>query len=142
MQIKIKQKTQINVASNPKQVAAIFQSILKNESKHDKAKEHFWALYLDSRNSIRRIELVSLGTLNAALVHPREVFSPALTTHAAGIIVSHNHPSGDPEPSEDDIILTKRLQEAGKILGIEVLDHVIIGKEGQYYSMKEKKIID
>ena len=90
-----------------------------------KNKEHFVMLYLDSRNKLI-IDDVSVGTLNASLVHPREVFAEAIKNKAASVIVAHNHPSGDLEPSQEDIDLTKRLVEAGELLGIEVLDHIII----------------
>ncbi len=92
-------------------------------------KEHFVVFYLDTRNQEIQREIISVGTLNANLVHPREVFEPAIKHTAAQIIVAHNHPSGNPEPSDDDLAITKRLVEAGKILGIEVLDHVIVTKK-------------
>lgn len=95
----------------------------------DNKKEHFVVFYLDSRNQEIKREVISVGTLNANLVHPREVFEGAIRFSAAQIIVVHNHPSGSAEPSDDDIQITKRLIEAGKILGIEVLDHVIVTKE-------------
>lgn len=95
---------------------------------------------MDSRNNLIRENIVSIGTLNANLVHPREVFKEAIDARAASVIVSHNHPSGDPEPSEDDLTITKRLTEAGKILGIEVVDHIIVAKNG-FLSFKEKKLI-
>ena len=106
----------------------------------DNKKEHFVVFYLDNRNQEIKREIISIGTLNANLVHPREVFEPAIAHSAAQIIVAHNHPSGDPEPSEDDIIINKKLVEAGKILGIELLDHIIIVKQG-YISFKDKKLI-
>ncbi len=91
-------------------------------------KEHFVVFFLDTRNQQIQREIISIGTLNANLVHPREVFEPAILHNAAQIIVCHNHPSGNPEPSDEDLAITRRLQEAGKILGIEVLDHVIVTK--------------
>jgi len=96
----------------------------------DKAKEHFKLILLNPRNKIIGISTISIGTLNASLVHPREVFKDAITHSAASVVLAHNHPSGDPEPSEDDIKITKKLVESGKILGIEVLDHIIIAKNG------------
>jgi DNA repair protein RadC len=81
-----------------------------------------------------------IGTLNANLVHPREIFAEALKQNAASVILVHNHPSGDPEPSQDDLEITKRIQEAGKIMGIDVLDHIIITKT-KVFSFKEKKLI-
>lgn len=89
-------------------------------------KEHFVVLYLNARNQLVHKETISIGTLNASLVHPREVFKPAIEQLAVSIIVAHNHPSGGAEASEADIMLTKRLREAGECLGIEVVDHLII----------------
>ena len=89
-------------------------------------KEHFVVLYLNARNQLIHKETISVGTLNASLVHPREVFYPAIEYLAASIIVAHNHPSGNVEASEDDITLTQRLSDAGKLLGVELVDHVII----------------
>ncbi len=103
-------------------------------------KENFVVLYLDARNKLIYKETVSIGSLNANLVHPREVFEPAVRNLAAQIILAHNHPSGDPEPSEDDLEITKRLVESGKILGIEVVDHIVITKTG-FISFKEKNLI-
>lgn len=106
----------------------------------DNKKEHFAIFYLDSRNQEIKREIISVGSLNANLVHPREVFEPAVRNLAAQIILAHNHPSEGPEPSEDDLTITKRLVEAGKIMGIEVVDHIIVVKNG-YFSFKEKKLI-
>lgn len=103
-------------------------------------KEHFIIFYLDSRNQEIKREIISVGSLNANLVHPREVFEPAVKNLAAQVIVAHNHPSGDTEPSEDDLTINKRLVEAGKILGIEVMDHIIVSKSG-YFSFKEQKLL-
>lgn len=106
----------------------------------DLKKEHFVVLYLNAKNQLVHKETISMGTLNANLVHPREVFEPALKNSAAQIIAAHNHPSGDPEPSEDDRDVTKRLTEAGKLMGIDVMDHVIVSKNS-YFSCKEEKIL-
>ncbi len=106
----------------------------------DLKKEHFVVFYLDTRNQEIKREIISFGTLNANLVHPREVFEPAIKHSAAQIIVAHNHPSGDPEPSDEDIEITKRLVEAGKILGIELLDHVIVSKLS-FGSLKERGLL-
>jgi DNA repair protein RadC len=117
------------------------KDVLKQTSHlKENKKENFVVLYLDARNKLITKETISIGTINASLVHPREVFEPAIRELAVAIILVHNHPSGDPTPSEDDISLTKRLIEAGKILGIEVTDHIIIGKN-RYFSFKEKKLI-
>jgi DNA repair protein RadC len=99
-------------------------------------KEHLRGLYLDTRNKLIRDEVIAIGTLNASLAHPREIFHPAIESHAAALILVHNHPSGDPLASQDDVQLTKRVHEASKILEIDVLDHVIIGSQG-YCSLKE-----
>ena len=96
----------------------------------DKKKEHFLALLLDSRHRLIRISPIAIGSLSATLVHPRELFKEAIAASAAAVIVAHNHPSGDPEPSADDVELTRRLIEGGSLLGIEVLDHLIIGTGG------------
>jgi len=103
-------------------------------------KEHFVAFYLDAQNKLIERQIISIGTLNASLVHPREVFEPAVALHAAGIIAAHNHPSGESAPSNDDIAITKRLAESGKILGIELIDHVIVTGV-DYLSFKEKKLV-
>lgn len=103
-------------------------------------KEHFIIFYLDSRNQQIEREIISVGSLNASLVHPREVFEPAVRIHAAQVILAHNHPSGNPEPSRDDLEINRRLAEAGKILGIEVIDHIIVTAAG-YLSFKEKNLI-
>jgi DNA repair protein RadC len=102
----------------------------------EQKKEMFIELCLDTKNQILKEEVISMGSLNANVVHPREVFKLALTESAAHIIVAHNHPSGDPTPSREDIEITKKLVETGNIMGITVLDHVIIG-DGRHFSMKE-----
>lgn len=99
-------------------------------------KEHFVCLFLNTKNHIIARETLSVGTLNASLVHPREVFRAAVKAGSASIICVHNHPSGDPMPSPEDISLTKRLVEAGELMGIEVLDHLVIG-DGRFISLKE-----
>ena len=103
-------------------------------------KEHFMILHLNSRNKIIKEEVVSIGTLNGSLIHPREVFKSAIKESANSIILVHNHPSGDPEPSVEDEQITEKLFKSGEILNIKVLDHVIIGKDF-FYSFKEKKIM-
>ncbi len=111
---------------------------VKNKLK-GKKKEHFVVLSLDTRNHPIDIQIVSIGNLNSSIVHPREVFKEAISSCAASVIFVHNHPSGDPEPSEEDIKLTKRLVEVGEILGIEVLDHIIVC-DRNYVSMKARKL--
>ena len=106
----------------------------------DKTREHLMTIYLNARNEMIFKKPMFIGTLNANLVHPREIFQEALKQNAASVILVHNHPSGDPEPSQDDLEITKRILEAGKIMGIDVLDHVIITKN-KIFSFKEKKLI-
>ena len=101
-------------------------------------RESFVVVHLSGRNAPISVEVVSTGTLNASLVHPREVFKAAILANAASIILAHNHPSGDATPSRDNLELTKRLQEAGKLIGIEVLDHIIVTPDGESLSFKER----
>ena len=102
-----------------------------------KKKEHFLALLLDTRSQLIKVSEISIGSLDTSIVHPREVFKEAISASAASVIFVHNHPSGDPEASEDDIELTKRLTKAGEIVGIDVLDHIIIGDK-KYLSLKRE----
>lgn len=104
------------------------------------AKEHFISLLLSTKNHVIAAPVISIGSLNASIVHPRELFREAINHSAAAVILVHNHPSGDPTPSQEDIIITKKMIDAGKILEIHVLDHVIIG-DNKYVSLKEKGII-
>ena len=99
--------------------------------------ESFHALYLDAKGRLAHERTISLGTLTRSLVHPREVFAPAVAHRAAAVIVAHNHPSGDPEPSAEDRATTRRLQRAGRLLGIELLDHVVVARGG-YVSFLER----
>ncbi|MFH1565216.1 MAG: DNA repair protein RadC [bacterium] len=103
-------------------------------------KENFHSLCLNTRNKLIHDEVVSVGTLDASIVHPREVFGPAIEFSSAGVILVHNHPSGDPEPSVADKELTTQLIKAGKILGIEILDHVVVGKDGFFSFSKEGEL--
>jgi len=118
---------------SPEDVVSAVGGMLKG-----KKREHFLTLLLDTRNRLIRVATVSMGSLDSSIVHPREVFKEAISASAASVIFVHNHPSGDAEPSEDDIELTRRLVEAGKLLGILVLDHVIVG-EGVFVSLKGSK---
>lgn len=127
------------VVKTPADVGRHLKKLLKMEDAISRDREHFWVIILNTRNRIKLVELVSLGTLNASLVHPREVYRRAIKTGAFALIIAHSHPSGDCEPSEDDISLTKRLVEAGSIIGVEILDHVIIGNT--ILSFKEKGLI-
>ncbi|MEK3885679.1 DNA repair protein RadC [Paenibacillus sp. PL2-23] len=103
-------------------------------------KEHFICLFLNTKNRVIFKEIISIGSLNAAIVHPREVFRAAIKRCSASLICAHNHPSGDPNPSPEDVELTKRLARAGEIVGIEVLDHLIIGGN-TFVSLKEKGLM-
>jgi DNA repair protein RadC len=105
----------------------------------DETKEYFMALHLDGKNRIICADIVSVGSLNQSIVHPREVYKTALLSSAAAVILIHNHPTGDPTPSTEDLEVTRRLREAGDLLGIKVLDHIIIGST--YYSFVERGVI-
>jgi DNA repair protein RadC len=104
-------------------------------------REHFWALALSTKNRLLRMVEVSVGSLNASIVHPRELFKEAVRMSAASVIVVHNHPSGDPTPSGADLQLTRRLAKAGEVLGIELLDHVVLGDGGAYVSLREMGVL-
>lgn len=108
---------------------------------HEKACEEFHSVYLNTKLEIIGMELISKGTLNASLVHPREVFKGAMLANANGLILVHNHPSGNLDPSSADRQVTSNLQEAGKILQIEILDHVIVGSKGGHYSFREQGLL-
>lgn len=120
---------------SPKSVADIFMNILRDEMK-----EHFYVLLLDTKNKIISWDEISKGDLNSSIVHPREVYKYALKFGANSIICLHNHPSGDPTPSSQDIDITKRLEEVGDLVGIRLLDHIIIGYN-KYISLKEKGLM-
>ncbi len=120
------------LVKTPEDVAGLVKGRLR-----DKKKEYFLALLLDTRNQLIKAAEISIGSLDTSIVHPREVFKEAIAASAASVIFVHNHPSGDPEASEDDIQLTKRLTEAGEIVGIAVLDHVIIG-DNKHLSLKRE----
>ena len=103
-------------------------------------REHFVVLLLNARHECVAVEIVSIGSLNASIVHPREVFRPAMLAAAACIVCVHNHPSGDPEPSEEDIAITRRLAQVGELLGIGLLDHVVIAKRG-VVSLRQRRLM-
>ena len=127
-------KVAISQLLNPKDVFDSLKDITQSK------KEHFVVFFLDSRNQQIHREIISVGTINASLVHPREVFEPAVKHLSVQVILAHNHPSGDLEPSEEDLTVNKRLVEAGKLLGIEVLDHIIVTKDS-FISFKEKGLM-
>jgi DNA repair protein RadC len=116
--------------TGPSDVASVLNSKIGRSKQ-----EHFVAIYVDGANNIIETRVAFKGTLNSCVVHPREIFAPAFEMRAAAVIIGHNHPSGNIEPSFEDIAMTKKLTEAGNILGIEVLDHVIVAK-ANYYSFK------
>ena len=120
----------------PGDVFNIAQNVIRA---NEYAEENLWLITLDTKNNITGIFTVSTGSLNSSVVHPREVFKRAVLQNSASIIICHNHPSGDPTPSPEDISTTKRIYDAGRILGIELLDHVIIG-DNKYTSLKEKGV--
>ncbi len=122
--------------TSPQEVAAF----LKEEMRYYK-KEYFKIILLNTKNQVISVEDISVGSLNSSIVHPREIFNPSVKKSAAALILVHNHPSGDPSPSREDLEVTKRLVEGGKILGIKVLDHIVIG-ENSYFSFKEKGIME
>ena len=107
---------------------------------NDSKKENFLAFYLDTQNHLIERQIISVGTLNTSLVHPREVFEPAIALHSASIIIAHNHPSGDLDPSVEDRKITEKLIESGKILGIEIIDHIILSRAG-YLSFQQKNLL-
>lgn len=117
--------------TSPEDGVALLMPRLRYESK-----EHFLVVLLNSKNKVLDVEQISEGSLNSSVVHPREVFAPAVLHHAAAILTAHNHPSGDPTPSKEDKDLTNTLVQAGKYMGIPVLDHIIIG-DAKYFSFKE-----
>jgi DNA repair protein RadC len=122
------------VVKTPEDVASLVGGRLRS-----KKKEHFLALLLDTRNRLIKVAEIAIGSLDASIVHPREVFKEAISASAASVIFAHNHPSGITEASEDDIRLTKRLVKAGEIVGIDVLDHIIIGDKN-YLSLKREEL--
>ena len=124
--------------NSPEKVADVAINVLEL---HERAEESFYIFTLDIKNQINGIFEVSRGSLNASIVHPREVFKRALLQNANSIILLHNHPSGDPKPSKEDVDITNRLIESGDLLGIRVLDHIIIGDENNYISLKQENLI-
>jgi DNA repair protein RadC len=124
--------------NSPERVAEVAINVL---GLHEQAEESFYIFTVDVKNKINGIFEVSRGSLTSSIVHPREVFKRALLQNASGIILLHNHPSSDPTPSREDIEITNRLIEAGDLLGIRVLDHIIIGDQSNYISFKEKTLM-
>ena len=118
---------------NPKKVVELVKRLLQGADR-----EYLIVISVDMKSKPVGMEIVSIGTLNEALVNPREVFKHAILCNAGGIIMVHNHPSGNPEPSNHDLSITKRIKQAGKLLGIELLDHIVFGEEGNFFSMAEE----
>ena len=137
MEISIKEHNKI---TQPQEAYKILQSILDGENEIDRDKEHFWVIGLSTNKVIKYLELVSLGNLNCSIVHPREVFRMAITKGVDTLIVAHNHPSGEINPSREDIRIMKNLIEAGKIIGIAVVDHIIIA-DSMFYSFREQGLL-
>lgn len=131
----LQQKPKPRIINGPEEAAAYAKEHLAMETK-----EHFCILLLNTKNHVIGWHVVSVGSLTASVVHPREVFSVAIVHHAAAIILVHNHPSGDSSPSQEDIAVTRRLIKAGQILDIPTLDHIILG-DGRFVSMKEKELM-
>lgn len=119
-----------------KDVAQYYMPLLR-----DKKREQFQVVLLDRKNRVMRDVMISQGSLTASVVHPREVFNPAIRDSAAAVIFVHNHPSGDPQPSQEDRVLTTRLADAGRLLGIQVLDHIIVGRDA-YMSFADEGLLD
>ena len=120
--------------TSPSQVFDTFKFLMQE------TKEMFITLHLDGKNRVICVDLVSVGSLNQSIVHPRSVFQTALISNAAAILLIHQHPTGDPTPSSEDISITRRLKEAGELMGIKVLDHIIVG-EGEYLSFVERGLL-
>jgi len=131
MVIKDFSKVKINRSED---VAALITIILKVEDTIDRDKEHLWVIGLNAKGRMKFVDLVHLGSLDGNLASPREVFRRAVMNGVKAVIIAHNHPSGDPKPSPKDRSITKKLARAGQVLEIELLDHVIVGEQGRYYS--------
>jgi len=123
-----------NIIKQPEDVIEFVKVVLDLNSE---AVEKFGILTLNMKNKVAGVHIISIGSLNEAIVHPREVYKAAILNNAAAIILFHNHPSGDTEPSANDIDVTQTLIKAGKIMGIKVIEHVIVGENGKYFSFKE-----
>lgn len=124
--------------SSPNAAYDIFNACMKFL---DSEREHFLMLSLDTKNALKAVHIISIGSLNANIVHPREVFYFAIQDRAAAIIVGHNHPSGDPHPSQADIDVTRKLKAGGELLGIKLLDHIVFG-DSSYVSMDEENLMN
>lgn len=123
------------------EVTKVFQDLIALEDSIDQEKEHYYVMHLNIRSQVMMVELVTIGVLNSSLVHPRETFRRAVIAGSASIIIAHNHPSGEVDPSDEDTKITRAMYEAGNILGIAMLDHVIFTKD-KYYSFKNNRESD
>ncbi len=132
---KVWEKIPVLTQFSTSEVVALIRSKISSYKK-----EHFLIASFDTRNRLIACDLLTVGILNASLVHPRETFIPALKHHASFVVVGHNHPSGDLEPSDEDIMVTSRLEAAGKILGVELFDHVIVGQNG-FLSFRDQNLL-
>lgn len=121
---------------SPSDAASLIKPFLAESDR-----EKFVAVYLNTKNEPTAIHTVSIGTLNASLVHPREVFKGAILSNASSLLLAHNHPSGDTKPSIEDRKITERLVEAAKILGLEIIDHIIVGEGDRFFSFKEQGML-
>ncbi len=126
---------------NASDAVKVLRELLKTEDEIDRDKEHFYVIHLNTRSAIKTVELIGLGILNATVVHPRETFRRAVSVGASSIIIAHNHPSEEVSPSDDDVKVTRLMFEAGKVLGIEVFDHIVFGFNS-YYSFRDNAIHD
>jgi DNA repair protein RadC len=122
--------------TKPVEAASVFASLIEDEPV-----EVFAVLFLTTKQQLIGYHEVSRGSIDCTIVNPRDVFRAALLGHAASIVVGHNHPSGDPTPSPDDVALTRRIVQAGELIGIEVADHIVIGHDGRYFSFKEAGVM-
>lgn len=124
------------IISTPNDCYNLISNFLK-----DMDREYFIVVTVDTKNIVTSININSIGNLNSSIVHPREVFKTAILSNSASIIVAHNHPSGNVTPSDEDIAVTRRLKESGSILGIQLLDHIIVGEDGEYISLRKKGFV-
>lgn len=131
-------KYNLDALNSPDDVARFAINCLRLEKK---AEEYMYMIAVTAKNQIAGVHRISQGVLDTALVHPREIYKRALLNNAAGIVLIHNHPSGNPTPSGEDIKTTGRIKEVGQVIGIPLLDHIIIGEGGTYVSLARKKII-
>lgn len=132
----LQNSTTIKKITKPADIHQIMQPIYSQNDELDKEKEQLYLIGLDTRNNIKTIDLISMGTINESLVSPREVYRTALIKNCLSIILVHNHPSQEPEPSQEDLEVTKKLKDAGRMIGINLLDHLIFTDNG-YQSLKE-----